>query len=118
MMNLIFEESVSGRGCTLLPPCDVPLTTMPENLQRQRALRLPEIAETDLIRHYTSLSQRVHGVNNGFYPLGSCTMKYNPRINEEIAGLPGFAKIHPLQPEHTLQGCLQVLHLAETYLCE
>ena len=110
-MNLIFENSVPGRKCTLLPSCDVPLCGLPESLQRAQAPRLPELSETDI-------SQRTYGVNNGFYPLGSCTMKYNPRINEEMAGLPGFTGVHPLQPEHTVQGCLEVMGLAEKYLCE
>lgn len=117
-MKLIFEQSQEGRGCFLLPECDVPLTTIAKDLKRESPLRLPQIAETDLIRHYSALAKRVHGVNNGFYPLGSCTMKYNPRINEEIAALPGFANIHPLQPEHTVQGALEVFSLAEQYLCE
>lgn len=117
-MKLIFEQSQEGRGCSILPECDVPVTPLAESLKREKALRLPQIAETDLIRHYTGLAKRVHGVNNGFYPLGSCTMKYNPRINEEIAALSGFSNIHPLQPEHTIQGCLEVLSLTEQYLCE
>ena len=117
-MNLIFENSVPGRKCTLLPSCDVPLCGLPESLQRAQAPRLPELSETDISRHYTKLAQRTYGVNNGFYPLGSCTMKYNPRINEEMAGLPGFTGVHPLQPEHTVQGCLEVMGLAEKYLCE
>lgn len=118
MMQLIFEKSHTGRGCSILPDCDVQRKELPTNLQRLQELRLPELAETDIVRHFSSLTKRIHGVNNGFYPLGSCTMKYNPRINEEIAALPGFAKIHPLQPVHTIQGCLEVLGLAEKYLCE
>lgn len=117
-MNLIFEKSREGRGCTILPPCDVPVRAVPESEARKTALRLPQIAEVDISRHYTELVKRTHGVNDGFYPLGSCTMKYNPKINDEMAGLPGFAKIHPLQPAHTVQGCLEVLSLAEKYLCE
>ncbi len=72
----------------------------------------------DISRHYTALMKRTHGVNDGFYPLGSCTMKYNPKINDEMAGLPGFSKIHPLQPAHTVQGCLKALCMAEELLCE
>ena len=71
-----------------------------------------------MIRHYTELAKQVHGVNDGFYPLGSCTMKYNPKVNEEAASLAGFKKIHPLQPLHTVQGCLEVLKRAEELLCE
>ena len=117
-MNLIFEKSVPGRHSALFPSCDVAEYQLPENLCRTQKPRLPEMAETDVSRHYTQLAKRTYGVNNGFYPLGSCTMKYNPRINEEIASLPGFAGIHPLQPEHTIQGCLEVMALAEKYLCQ
>jgi len=117
-MKLIFEKSVSGRGCSVLPPCDVPETAVPSDKARKSEPRLPQIAEVDISRHYSALSKRVHGVNDGFYPLGSCTMKYNPKINEEMAGLPGFAGIHPLQPEHTVKGCLEALVTAESYLCE
>lgn len=117
-MKLIFEKSRQGRGCSVLPSCDVPAVTLPKSRTRAAAPRLPQLAETDISRHYTQLMKRTHGVNDGFYPLGSCTMKYNPRINEEIAALPQFAKIHPLQPQHTVQGCLEVLATAEKYLCE
>jgi glycine dehydrogenase subunit 2 len=72
----------------------------------------------DLSRHYTELAKKCHGVKDGFYPLGSCTMKYNPKINEDMAALPGFTEIHPLQPEHTVQGCMEVMRQAEGYLCE
>lgn len=116
-MNLLFEKSVPGRACTLLPDCDVPNTALPEQFARKQPLHLPELSETDISRHYTELSKRVHGVNDGFYPLGSCTMKYNPALNEEIAALPGFTGIHPLQPEHTAQGCMEVLAEAERILC-
>ena len=76
------------------------------------------MSEVDLKRHYTELAKKCHGVNDGFYPLGSCTMKYNPRINEEMANLEGFAAVHPLQPEHTVQGSLEVIQTLEKYLCE
>ena len=115
---LIFEKSKEGRGCCLLPECDVPVTTLDEKDVRHKRLHLPELSEGELSRHYTELAKKSHGVNDGFYPLGSCTMKYNPRINEETAGLPGFRDVHPLQPLHTVQGCLEVLKMAETYLCE
>lgn len=117
-MKLLFEKSKAGRGCSILPACDVPLTSFPDELRRSEPPRLPQMAEIDISRHYTELVKRTHGVNDGFYPLGSCTMKYNPRINEEMASLPGFTGIHPLQPEHTVQGCLEVLKTAEQYLCE
>lgn len=117
-MKLIFEKSKEGRGCSLLPPCDVPETAIAPQYARLQTLHLPQIAEVDLSRHYTELAKRTHGVNDGFYPLGSCTMKYNPKLNEEMAALPGFAEVHPLQPAHTVQGCLEVLVTAERYLSE
>ena len=117
-MKLIFEKSVPGRGLSLLPPCDVPVTAPETRYLRKTEPHLPEIAENDLSRHYTALAKRTHGVNCGFYPLGSCTMKYNPKIDEEISALPGFTEIHPLQPEKSVKGCLQVLSLAERYLKE
>lgn len=117
-MQLIFEKSRSGRGCTILPACDVPEVQLPEQLKREQPLPLPELSETDVSRHYTALAKRAHGVNDGFYPLGSCTMKYNPRIDEEMAALPGFTGVHPLQPAATVQGCQKVLDTAKAYLCE
>lgn len=117
-MKLIFERSVPGRSSALLPACDVPECPMPEDFARRQALHLPEVAEIDLSRHYTELAGQVFGVNDGFYPLGSCTMKYNPAVNEEIAALPGFTGVHPLQPIHTVQGCLEALVTAEKLLCQ
>ena len=117
-MKLIFEKSVPGRGMDYLPKCDVPEVTLPAGLVRETAPRLPEMSETDVSRHYTELNQQVHGVNSGFYPLGSCTMKYNPRIDEEMAALPGFTGVHPLAPKHTVEGCREVLDTARELLCE
>lgn len=117
-MKLIFERSILGRACALLPDCDVPEVAVPEALKRGTALQLPELAEIDISRHYTELSKQVFGVNDGFYPLGSCTMKYNPAVNEEVCALSGFTGIHPLQPAHTVQGCLEVLTAAEKILCQ
>ncbi len=116
-MKLIFERGKEGRQCTLLPQCDVPAAEI-EIPKRAKPLRLPHLSETEISRHYTELAGQVHGVNNGFYPLGSCTMKYNPKVNEEAAALAGFARIHPLQPEHTVQGALEVLKRTEEMLCE
>ena len=87
-MKLIFEKSVPGRHCSLLPACDVPEVKLPASLRRGSKPALPEMSETDISRHYTELCQQVHGVNCGFYPLGSCTMKYNPRIDEESPRAP------------------------------
>jgi glycine dehydrogenase subunit 2 len=116
-MKLLFEISKDGHGCDLLPPLDVPEVTLPAKERRTAPLPLPQLSETELSRHYTRLMKRTFGVNSGFYPLGSCTMKYNPRINEEMASLPGFRDIHPLQPEHTVQGCMEVLAETEKALC-
>ena len=117
-MKLIFEKSVNGRSCTILPKCDVKEVTLNEDLRRGESLDLPQLSETDISRHYTELCKNVYGVNDGFYPLGSCTMKYNPRIDEQIAGLAGFTDIHPLAPESGTEGCREVLDLAGRYLCE
>ncbi len=117
-MKLIFEKSAPGRGMDYLPQCDVEEAALPESLRRTSAPKLPEMSETDISRHYTELNKRVHGVNCGFYPLGSCTMKYNPRIDEEMAALPGFTGVHPLAPRHTTAGCQQVLDTARELLCE
>ncbi|MGI6702076.1 MAG: aminomethyl-transferring glycine dehydrogenase subunit GcvPB [Christensenellales bacterium] len=112
-MKLIFEKSSEGRRCSLLPRLDVA-----EYKLGGRALNLPEISEVDLVRHYTALSKRAYGVDDGFYPLGSCTMKYNPKVNEDAAKLSGFTKIHPLQPEDTVQGALQVIYMLSGALKE
>lgn len=115
-MKLIFECGTREQHLHLMPDCDVPEVSLHE--QREQPLDLPHISENELTRHYTALSKRVHGVNDGFYPLGSCTMKYNPKINDEMAGLPGFAAIHPLQAESSAQGCIEVLYKTQKYLCE
>ena len=117
-MKLIFEKSVSGRRCTILPACDVAPVSLPASLRRETKPALPEMREPDISRHYTELCKQVHGVNCGFYPLGSCTMKYNPRIDEEMAALPGFADVRPLSPAEDLDGMQQVLDTAAQYLCE
>ena len=117
-MKLIFEKSVPGRRCTILPACDVESVSLPVSLRRETKPALPEMSETDISRHYTELCKQVHGVNCGFYPLGSCTMKYNPRIDEEMAALPGFTGVHPLSPAEDREGMRQVLDTAAQYLCE
>ena len=117
-MKLIFEKGKKGRGCSILPVCDVPQAELPEQMLRKIRAKLPSLDENEVSRHYSAMARRAFGVNNGFYPLGSCTMKYSPKVNEEIAGLPGFTDIHPLQGAHTVQGCLQILDLASEYLKE
>lgn len=114
-MKLIFERGSEGRRQSLLPACDVPVAR--PSVTRKTPLSLPALSENELTRHYTALARQVHGVNSGFYPLGSCTMKYNPKINEEMAALPGFTDVHPLQPAATVQGCLGVLRQLGTKLC-
>src|SRR5215813_288020 len=120
--SLIFEKGAPGRRGATLPALDVPEQALddmiPAALQRKTPAPLPEVSEIELVRHYTHLSQRNFGVDTGFYPLGSCTMKYNPKVNEDMAALPGFARLHPLQPENTVQGAIQLYYELEQYLAE
>ena len=108
--KLIFDLSKAGRQGYSLPSrlWDDSLSDLPSGLLRAEAPDLPQVSELDVVRHYTNLSQMNFGVDSGFYPLGSCTMKYNPKINEEIAAMPVFAGLHPLQPASTVQGALRV----------
>ncbi len=117
--TLIFEKSRPGRvGCNV-PHADTPEVNLGAVVGTLRAeLHLPEIAEMDLVRHFTNLSQINYGIDNGFYPLGSCTMKYNPKINERTAGLAGFTHVHPLQPPETAKGFLAVIAEVEEILVE
>ncbi|AEC02425.1 aminomethyl-transferring glycine dehydrogenase subunit GcvPB [Sphaerochaeta coccoides] len=117
-MDLLFEKSHVGRRCSILASCDVPSVEIPSSYARKNPPRLPQMSENDISRHYSALARRSFGVNDGFYPLGSCTMKYNPKIAEVLAGLPGFTDIHPLQPNHTVEGAHEVLDTARSYLCE
>ena len=108
--KLIFDLSKEGRQGYSLPvnKWETSASDLPAGLQRAAAPALPQVSEPDVVRHYTNLSQMNFGVDSGFYPLGSCTMKYNPKINEEIAAMPAFAGLHPLQPSHTVQGALRL----------
>lgn len=115
-METIFEISKQGRRGYSLPDCDVPVAEIPKDHQREEYARLPEVSEPQIIRHFVNLSSMNHHVDKGFYPLGSCTMKYNPKINEETSRFAGFAKIHPLQSEKTTQGALQLMHELGDYL--
>lgn len=112
--KLIFEVSKEGRKGYSLPACDVPEVdveeVIPKNFTRQNQLNFPEVSEVDVIRHFTLLSNKNFGVDTGFYPLGSCTMKYNPKINEDMAANPHFTEVHPYQPEDTVQGCLELIY--------
>ncbi len=114
---LIFDISSPGRHGVRYPDPDVPTAELPHKFVRQN-LPLPEVSELDVVRHFTRLSQLNYSIDTGFYPLGSCTMKYNPKINEVAARLPGFAKIHPLQPIETVQGALGLMHLLQEWLKE
>lgn len=119
---LIFEMTKEGRVGYSLPALDVPevdlSALLPEGLLREEAADLPEVSELDIMRHYTALSKRNHGVDSGFYPLGSCTMKYNPKINESVARYSGFANIHPLQDESTVQGAMELMYDLQEHLKE
>src|SRR5512133_2620472 len=108
-MKLSFERSVTGRRGITIPKTAVPQAALSEALLRKTPLCLPELSETDVSRHYSELETQVYGVNDGFYPLGSCTMKYNPAVNEQAAALEGFTGIHPLQPAETAQGAIEAL---------
>ena len=112
----IFERSRPGRCACFLPEVDVPVTALPQEWLRDEAPLLPEVAEVDLVRHYVRLSHLNYGVDLGFYPLGSCTMKYNPKVNEDACRLPGFAQTHPYQPEETVQGNLLLMYELQQYL--
>jgi len=119
--KLLFEKDHPGRVGASMPPCDVP-ELAPEKvlgpLARKAPLAmLPEMSEVDVVRHFTRLSTFNYSVDQGLYPLGSCTMKYNPKINEEVARLEGFARLHPLQPESTVQGALELMETLQVALC-
>ncbi|HKV85737.1 MAG TPA: aminomethyl-transferring glycine dehydrogenase subunit GcvPB [Ktedonobacterales bacterium] len=120
--QLIFEKGAPGRRAATLPALDVPAkplaSLIPAEYLRAEPAPLPEVSEVEVVRHYTHLSQRNFGVDSGFYPLGSCTMKYNPKINEDMAAVPGFARIHPAEDESMTQGALQLLVELEGYLAE
>jgi glycine dehydrogenase subunit 2 len=118
-MRLIFEKSVKDRECVSLPKSEIPEYVFKDKeLLRTNPTELPEVSELDLVRHYDALSARAYGVDSGFYPLGSCTMKYNPKLNEALAAKDGFTAVHPLQDPKTLQGSMEVVFLLTEYLKE
>src|ERR687897_2503905 len=118
-MRLVFEKSRAGRRAGRVPrPAELSTPPVPEELRRERPARLPEIPEIELVRHFTELSTRNFGIDTGFYPLGSCTMKYNPRVNERVAALPGFRDLHPHQDEDASQGALELMHDLQEMLAE
>ncbi|MFY8052064.1 MAG: aminomethyl-transferring glycine dehydrogenase subunit GcvPB, partial [Armatimonadaceae bacterium] len=115
----IFEKSRSGRVGVQMPSCDVPavdLNTLLPGVALRDNLPLPELSEGDVMRHFLRISQKNYCVDKGFYPLGSCTMKYNPKINDVAVQMPGFARVHPFQPEETVQGTLQILFDMQNWL--
>ena len=115
-MDLIYEKSRPGRRAGRVPSYGLPVPEIPAALRRGSPPRLPEVPENEIVRHFTELADRNFGIDTGFYPLGSCTMKHNPRVNERVVGLPGFRDLHPLQEEDGIQGALVdarvVLHRA------
>lgn len=120
--KLIFERSVEGRKAYTLPDLDLeakPLEDLlPADMLETEPLPLPRVSEVDVVRHFTNLSNKNYGVDTGFYPLGSCTMKYNPKINEDMAALPGFSALHPCQDEETVQGALKLMYELDHMLAE
>jgi glycine dehydrogenase subunit 2 len=116
--KLIYERSQPGRRASSLPRYDLPAASVPPELARAVPPRLPEVAEPELVRHFTELSTRNFGIDTGFYPLGSCTMKHNPRVNERLVGLPGFRDLHPLQEEDGAQGALELMWRLQQILAE
>ena len=108
--KLIYELSKQGRIAYSLPKTEVKDYKLDDRLTRSTSLDLASVSELDVVRHYTKLSLKNFGVDQGFYPLGSCTMKYNPKIDEEIAALPNFKNIHPLQDESSTQGLMQIYY--------
>ena len=116
--KLLLERSVPGRVGTILPDLDVPAQPLPDSTLLRDDLPLPEISEPEVIQYFTGLSQLNFSIDTHFYPLGSCTMKYNPKINDEMAFLPGLAGIHPMQPAETSQGALELLYKLQGFLGE
>lgn len=122
MSKLIYEKSNPGRRAEILPKPGVPgrkiSELIPEKFVRKEAPALPEVSELDALRHFVNLSKLNHNIESGFYPLGSCTMKYNPKINDAMAALDGFREIHPLQPEDQIQGALELIHTLQEKIAE
>ncbi|MCX7936030.1 MAG: aminomethyl-transferring glycine dehydrogenase subunit GcvPB, partial [Planctomycetota bacterium] len=119
-MRLIYEQTVCGRSTRQLPACDVEPRDprqLTQGLCRAAPAELPEVSEAQAVRHFMALSRRNHGVDNGFYPLGSCTMKYNPKANEAAAGLRGFTDLHPYVEFFRAQGTMRLLYNLERFLC-
>jgi glycine dehydrogenase subunit 2 len=120
VVRTIFEKGAAGRRAFQCPDTDVPVREglLPEKLRRQTAPRLPQVSEPELVRHYVNLSKRNFDLDSGFYPLGSCTMKHNPRLHERVTALPGHARLHPFQEPSRAQGALELMHNLENALGE
>jgi glycine dehydrogenase subunit 2 len=118
-VRLLYEKSQPGRRASTLPRYEgLPRPELPDELRRSSPPRLPELSEPELVRHFTELTTRNFGIDTGFYPLGSCTMKYNPRVNERVVSLPGFRDLHPLQEEEAAQGALELMWRLQEILAE
>ena len=117
-LPLLMEQSVPGRAGAVLPPLDVPASELPGGSLVRDDLLLPEVTEPQVVRYFTLLSQRNFGIDTTFYPLGSCSMKYNPKVNDEMAFMPGIAGVHPSQTDDTVQGALGLMHQLQGYLAE
>ena len=112
------EISSPGRLGTTLPELDVPQSSLPNSDMLRTSLNFPEVSESQLVRYFANLSQLNFSIDTNFYPLGSCTMKYNPKLNDEIAAMPGFSNIQPLQEEGSVQGALQIMYELQDLLAE
>jgi glycine dehydrogenase subunit 2 len=117
-VELIYEKSQPGRRAGRVPSYDLPVPEIPAELRREAPPRLPEVPENEIVRHFTALADRNFGIDTGFYPLGSCTMKHNPRVNERVVGLPGFRDLHPLQEDEGAQGALELMWVLQQILAE
>ncbi|HSP47670.1 MAG TPA: aminomethyl-transferring glycine dehydrogenase subunit GcvPB, partial [Clostridiaceae bacterium] len=120
--KMVFELSKKGKRAYSLPALDVEDLEIGEYIGedylRTEDVEFPEVSELDVVRHYTLLSKKNYSIDSGFYPLGSCTMKYNPKINEDMASNPNFSRVHPLQPQDTVQGALEVMYNTQEALKE
>ena len=116
--KLLFDQSVTGKVGTTMPSMDIPAQKLPDSSQLREELTMPEVSENEIVRYFSSISQMNFSIDHNFYPLGSCTMKYNPKLNDDIAALPGFNDIHPLQDTSTTQGALELMHHLQILLAE
>ena len=116
--KLLFDQSIKGKVGTTLPSMDIPEQKLPNSNKLREEITMPEVSENEIVRYFSSISQMNFSIDHNFYPLGSCTMKYNPKLNDDIAALPGFNEIHPLQDTETTQGALELMHHLQILLAE